>query len=56
MVWRLTTGPQGESAQASMLYQSHGEALAAISVAAPVGGKMMMGSVFDDGLLLCGEQ
>jgi arylesterase/paraoxonase len=56
MVWRLTTGAQGEIDQASMLYQSHGEALAAVSVAAPVGGKVMMGSVFDDGLLLCGEQ
>lgn len=56
MMWRMATGTKGEVKQATVLYQSHGEALAAISVAVPVGGKVMMGSVFDDGLLLCGRQ
>lgn len=56
MVWRLTIGTEGAVKQATVLYQSHGEALAAISVAAPVGRKVMMGSVFDDGVLLCGGQ
>ncbi|MBW7983373.1 arylesterase/paraoxonase [Enterobacillus tribolii] len=53
LVWRLVPGPNGEMERAQMLYQSHGQALAAISVAAPLDGQVMMGSVFDDGLLTC---
>ncbi|VEI17294.1 Uncharacterised protein [Serratia plymuthica] len=56
LVWRLALGPQGAVERSQIFYQSHGQALAAISVAAPLGGRILMGSVFDDGLLTCGEQ
>ncbi|MGQ8706340.1 arylesterase [Serratia sp. TSA_198.1] len=56
LVWQLSLGTQGAVERSQIYYQSHGQALAAISVAAPLGGRILMGSVFDDGLLTCGEQ
>ncbi|WP_127958611.1 arylesterase [Serratia microhaemolytica] len=56
MVWRLKISPHGELHDAEIFYQSDGRALAAISVAAPLGKHVIMGSVFDNGLLLCQAQ
>ncbi|WP_445496254.1 arylesterase [Photorhabdus sp. SF281] len=54
LVWQLAIAPNGEAEHAQVIHQSHGQMLAAISVAAPLAGQVVMGSVFDDGLLMCG--
>ncbi|HHQ6537717.1 TPA: arylesterase [Serratia fonticola] len=53
LVWQLAIAPNGEAEQALVIHQSHGQQLAAISVAIPLAGQRVMGSVFDDGLLIC---
>ncbi|MCC8376102.1 MULTISPECIES: arylesterase [Photorhabdus] len=53
LVWQLAIASNGEAERAQVIHQSHGQMLAAISVAAPLADQVVMGSVFDNGLLMC---